>query len=139
MTMLKPTTWLFLTIAFSPAVAQKLVSERGQISFFSDAALEDINAVNKKAVSILNLSTADIGFSIQIKEFKFNESLMEEHFNEKYMNSDMYPKSTFQGKVAGLNPLATGVQHVKATGKLTIHGVTQDVEIPGTLENQAGK
>jgi hypothetical protein len=136
---LKPIIWLLLSAVISPAIAQKLVSERGQISFFSDAALEDISAVNKKAVSILSLGTGDIGFSVQIKEFKFDESLMEEHFNEKYMNSDTYPKSTFQGKVSGLNATASGVQNVKAIGKLTLHGVTRDVEIPGTLENQAGK
>jgi len=130
--------WILLA-AVSPAMSQKLTSERGQISFFSDAALEDITAVNKKAVSILNLTTGEIGFSVQIKEFKFEQSLMEEHFNEKYMNSDTYPRSTFQGKVTDINASATGVQNVRAVGKLTIHGVTKEVEIPGTLENQAGK
>jgi len=130
---------LLLIAVAHPAVSQKLASERGQISFFSHAALEDITAVNKKPVSILNLATGDIGFSVQIKEFKFDQSLMEEHFNEKYMNSDTYPKSTFQGKVAGVNASVTGVQQVQATGRLTIHGVTRDVEIPGTLENRGGK
>jgi len=139
MKQLKPIVCLILTIALYPAIGQKLVSERGQISFFSDATLEDIQAVNKKAVSILNLATGDIGFSVQIKEFKFDQSLMEEHFNEKYMNAETYPRSTFQGKVTGFSPTAAGVQTVSAAGKLTIHGVTRDVDIPGTLENQAGK
>jgi len=65
---------------------------------------------------------------------------MEEHFNEKYMNSDQYPKSTFQGKINGLNPsLLSAAQDVRAEGKLTIHGVTKDVLIPGTLQNIDGK
>lgn len=120
-------------------MSQKLVSEKGTVSFFSDATLEDIDAVNKKVTSILNLGTGDIVFAVPIKEFHFDKSLMEEHFNEKYMHSDQYPKSTFQGKVSGIDPASKEVQKVKAIGKLTIHGVTRDVEIPGTLENTGDK
>ena len=68
------------------------------MSFFSDAAIEDITAENKTASGIFNSATSDIAFSIPIKEFEFAKSLMKEHFNEKYMDTEKYPKSTFQGK-----------------------------------------
>ena len=116
--------------------AQKYSLEKSFVSFYSHATIEDITAENTKSVSIFNSSTGDIAFSIPIKEFEFAKSLMKEHFNEKYMDSEKYPKATFQGKVIGFDSKATGVQNAKATGKLTIHGETKEVELPGTIEVQ---
>jgi polyisoprenoid-binding protein YceI len=132
-------TILFLVAIFTVGVgafAQKYVAEKTSISFFSHATIEDITADNKKTSSIFNASTGDIVFSIPISEFQFAKSLMQEHFNEKYMESDKYPKATFQGKIEGYDPASTIPQELKAIGKLTIHGVTRDVEIPGTLEKK---
>ena len=77
-------------------------TEQTFVSFFSDAAIEDITAENKKAAGVFNSATGDIAFSIPIKEYQFAKSLMKEHFNEKYMETEKYPKSTFQGKVTWL-------------------------------------
>ena len=136
---MKKVLFLSLIILSGTAHAQKYIAEKSFVSFFSDALLEDIKADNKKATSIINAETGDIAFSIPIKEFKFAKSLMQEHFNEKYMESETYPKATFQGKLSGFDLKAGGVQTVKATGKLTIHGVTKDVEIPGTIEVKENK
>ena len=119
--------------------AQKYVVDKSMISFFSHAAIEDISAKNEKIASIFNAATGEIVFQIPISEFKFAKSLMQEHFNEKYMESDKYPKASFQGVIAGYDASAQGAQQLKAKGKLTIHGVTKDVEIPGTLEKQGDK
>lgn len=118
--------------------AQKFTSEKSFVKFFSDAAIEDIAAENTKSSSIFNETTGDVVFSIPIKEFEFEKSLMKEHFNEKYMESEQFPKSTFAGKITGYQPSASGEQKATATGKLTIHGVTQDVVIPGTMTNATG-
>jgi hypothetical protein len=119
--------------------AQKYTTEKSAINFFSHAAIEDITADNVKAVGLYNATTNDLVFSIPIGEFKFAKALMQEHFNEKYMESDKYPKATFQGKVVGYDASKNGPQQVKANGKLTIHGVTNDVELPGTIEKQGDK
>lgn len=119
--------------------AQKYGTEKTYVSFFSHAAIEDIKADNKKAVGIFNSTSNDIAFSIPINEFQFAKSLMQEHFNEKYMESDKYPKSTFQGKILDFNLSAPGEQKVKASGSLTIHGVTNTIEVPGTIEKQGDK
>jgi hypothetical protein len=130
--------WIF--VATIPcAVGQKYVTEATLVSFYSHAAIEDISASNKKSVGIFNSSTADIAFSVPIQEFQFAKSLMQEHFNEKYMESDKYPKSTFQGKISNFNTGVAGVQNVKANGKLTIHGVTNSIEVPGTIEKEGEK
>jgi polyisoprenoid-binding protein YceI len=120
------------------AAAQKFTAEKTFVKFFSDAAIEDITAENTKASSIYNEATGDVVFSIPIKEFEFEKSLMKEHFNEKYMETEQYPKATFQGKIAGYQSSSAGEQKATASGKMTIHGVTQDVTINGTVENIKG-
>jgi hypothetical protein len=122
-----------------PLLAQKYTAEKGQISFFSDAAIEDIEAVNSIVGSLFNTTTGDLVYIMKIRDFMFNKSLMREHFNEKYMESEKFPKATFQGKVTGFQPNTPGVQKVRATGKLSIHGVTRDIEVPGTAELKDGK
>ncbi|MBI1770358.1 MAG: YceI family protein [Bacteroidetes bacterium] len=133
---------MFLVFAFLAFAinlpAQKFSAEKTYIKFFSDATIEDIAAENTKASSIFNQETGDVVFSVPIKEFEFDKSLMKEHFNEKYMESEQYPKATFQGKISGYQTSTSGEQKATAAGKLTIHGVTQDVQIPGTMENIKG-
>jgi polyisoprenoid-binding protein YceI len=119
--------------------AQKFVADKSTVVFFSDAAIEDITAKNFKSASIFNLETGEIAFSIPIQDFEFAKSLMKEHFNEKYMETEKFPKATFQGKITGYDTKASGAQQAKATGKLTIHGLTNDVDIPGTIEISQGK
>jgi hypothetical protein len=119
--------------------AQKFTAEKGEISFFSDAAIEDIYATNNMIGSLLNTATGELVYIVKIKDFKFDKSLMREHFNEKYMETEKFPKSTFQGKVSGFKPNVPGPQPVKAVGKLNIHGIDKQVEIPGTLEISGGK
>ena len=134
-------TLVLISLVFlgSKAWSQKYTAEESKVTFFSAAAIEDITANNTKSSSIFNAATGDIAFSIPINEFEFEKSLMREHFNEKYMDSEKYPKSTFQGKIEGFDNGVTTVQQVSAKGKLTIHGRTQDIDVPGTIEKQGDK
>lgn len=119
------------------SIAQKYQAEQTHILFYSDAPLEDISATNTKASSILNVQNNDIVFSVNIRDFKFEKKLMQEHFNEKYLESEKFPRATFSGKLLNFEASQPAIQTVKAKGKLTIHGVTKDVEITGTA--QAGE
>lgn len=118
--------------------AQLLVQEKSEVKFFSDATLEDIAAVTTKGVSLFEMNTGEFAFEIPIKSFQFDKSLMREHFNEKYLESDKFPKATFAGKLSGYSPTATGAQQVSATGKMTLHGQTQAITVPGTIELTPG-
>jgi polyisoprenoid-binding protein YceI len=131
-------TYLFVIVSLN-LTAQKYVAEKTLISFFSTAPLEDISAKNQKAVSIFNADTKQIAYSVPIKEFQFAKSLMKEHFNEKYLHSDKYPKSTFEGIIEGYEKGSLEEQQVIARGKLTIHGVTKDIEAPGTISTDGKK
>jgi len=126
---------LFLLITWLPGAAQqRFFAEKSNVTFFSDGVIEDIAATNVKVTSIFDVTKGDIAYLISIKDFQFEKKLMQVHFNEKYMESEKFPKSTFQGKVNGFSISESGVQQVKAVGKITIHGVTKEVEFPGTAE-----
>jgi hypothetical protein len=119
--------------------AQKYKLTNSEVSFFSEAPLENIEAHNKQTTSLFDVATGEIAFVVPIKGFQFKKSLMQEHFNENYMESDKYPNGTFKGKVSGYDPEKSGKQTAVAEGDLTIHGVTRKVRIEGTLQLQSGK
>lgn len=119
--------------------AQKYKLTSSEVSFFSEAPLENIEAHNKQTTSLFDGATGEIAFVVPIKGFQFKKSLMQEHFNENYMESDKYPNGTFKGKVSGYDPEKSGKQTAVAEGDLTIHGVTRKVRIEGTLQLQSGK
>lgn len=130
-----------LIIYCAEASAQKVYTKNGSISFFSTAAMENITADNTQVMSVLNTQTGELLFSVLIKGFHFKKSLMEEHFNENYMESDKYPKASFKGNIteaAKINYSKDGNYVVNVTGELTIHGVTKKVSAPGTLSVKSG-
>ncbi len=133
-------TLIFLILFLTNQVwSQKYSVEKSSIMFFSKTPVEDIDATNTNVSSLFNPTTGDIVFSMMMKEFEFKKSLMKEHFNEKYIESEKFPKSTFQGKITNYSIDNRGEQQVKAVGKLTIHGVTRDIEAPGVIEFVNGR
>jgi polyisoprenoid-binding protein YceI len=120
-----------------PAGAQKYMTRNGYIGFYSHTALEDIKADNNQVASVLDITTGGIVFQVLIKSFHFQKALMEEHFNENYLESDKFPKSTFNGKIVNLAEIdfsKNGTYEVTVEGDLTIHGVTNKVSAKGTIE-----
>ena len=94
--------------------------------------MEDIEAVNVSVSSIIDAAKKTIVIVVPIKSFSFQKKLMQEHFNENYLESDQFPNAIFKGKIQGWDG-GTGETEASATGTLEIHGVTQDVTITGTL------
>src|SRR6476661_3108538 len=120
---------LVMAAAFtSVASAQKYYTKNGTISFFSSTSMEDIKADNSQVMSVLNTENGDMQFSVLVKSFHFQKALMEEHFNENYMESEKFPKASFKGTVADISKVnfsKDGVYNVNVSGDLTIHGVTK--------------
>lgn len=122
---------------------------KGTISFFSKTPVEDIEAVSKAAGAIINTETGTVAFKVPLKTFKFQNSLMEEHFHENYMETDKavkigdkleYPNKDglFQGKIEPkVDFNRPGINQVKAKGKLKMHGVEVEREFTGTIEVKA--
>lgn len=118
----------------------RYILENTSVRFFSDGVIEDIEAINKDTKGIVDASKNEFLFKIPIKSFKFESALMQEHFNENYLESDKYPEGTFKGKIEGsYNLQKDGDYTVKAIGDLIIHGVTQTRTIPATMHVKDGK
>src|SRR6187399_2327938 len=120
--------------------AQKCYTKNGSISFYSKAFIENISADNGQVMSTLDVQSGQLQFSVLIKAFHFKKSLMEEHFNENYMESDKFPKATFKGNIKDLKIDLTkdGNYPVSISGDMTIHGVTKNITSPGTIIVKAG-
>ncbi|HNP16857.1 MAG TPA: YceI family protein [Fulvivirga sp.] len=131
--MRKPILLVIILCLYIHCDAQRYKSFEGFIGFYSEAPIENIDAKNEDVASIIDISTMDIVFSVPIQSFEFDKSLMQQHFNEKYMESEKYPKSVFKGKIFGLDASKNAKQNVTARGQLTIHGVTHTVDIPGAI------
>lgn len=126
------TALLFLLLFSATLVAQKkLFTKTGLITFNSKTSIEKIQAVNKKVLAVLDVATNKIEFAILIKGFEFEKALMQEHFNENYLESDKFPKATFKGKFDDTNFTILAEENktvtVNISGNLTLHGVTKPV------------
>lgn len=131
-----------LLVITNAANAQKYYTKNGNISFFSKTSMENIKADNSQVMSVLNTQTGDLQFSLLTKGFHFEKALMEEHFNENYMESEKFPKASFKGNITDLGKVAfdkDGVYNVNVSGDLTLHGVTKKVTAPGTITIAGGK
>ncbi|WP_300601512.1 YceI family protein [Niabella sp.] len=125
-----------LLLLANAGLAQKYFTKNGTVSFEAGTALEDIIATNKTTASVLDAATGQLEFAVLIKGFEFRRALMQEHFNENYMESSKYPKAVFKGKIVNLADVAfqkPGKYPVTVKGILEIHGVKKEVTASGSL------
>ena len=111
-------------------------TKNGLITFAAGTALEDIDGVNKSASSVFDVNTGQIEFGVLIKGFEFKRALMQEHFNENYLESDKYPKAVFRGRITNagqMNFSKDGSYPVMVKGILEMHGVKKEIEAAGTM------
>lgn len=120
--------FLVLLSSYVNAPAYIFTVNKGSISFRSDAPLELIKASTNQLKGIFNADKKQFAFAININSFKgFNSPLQEEHFNENYLESDKYPRATFEGKIIeDIDFHSDGIYTVRAKGNLSIHGVIQE-------------
>jgi polyisoprenoid-binding protein YceI len=126
-----------ISFFFLAANGQKYMTKNGYIGFFSHSAMEDIKGDNNQVAGVLDISTGEMVFQVLIKSFHFEKALMEEHFNENYMESDKFPKSTFRGKITNLSAVdftKQGKYDVTVEGDLNMHDVTNKISAKGTVE-----
>lgn len=131
---------ILLMLCSTTVLAQQYMSKDGYVHFFSEAPMENIEAENKKVAGIIDAETADFAFKLSIEDFQFEKALMQEHFNENYMESDKYPFSTFIGKIKDFHKLDLNErQEIEVGGQLSIHGVTQKVKVMATIWLEEGQ
>ena len=122
---------IFMSIAFYGFGQEhtKSMARQGHVSFFSYTSVEHIKAENNQVLSIIDLTTGQIAVSMLMNAFVFEKALMREHFNESYVESDIYPKATFAGTIIDLDPNLEGEQTRIVEGRFNMHGVTKELQI----------
>ena len=129
---------LSLGLTSSSYCEEYFSSNTSEVKFFSWAPMEDIEAVNTESKSFLKIEDNSIVVRVPIKDFVFHKALMQEHFNENYMESDEFPNASFSGVIVGeYNPSKDGVYPIKAKGEFTLHGVKVEREFEGTFTVKA--
>ncbi|HVE61255.1 MAG TPA: YceI family protein [Chitinophagaceae bacterium] len=130
---------LICLISFSAIIQaqDKYFTKNAKIDFFSVAPLEDIEAKNKTGSAVLDIKTGSLQFSVLMQGFEFDKALMQEHFNENYVESDKFPKAEFKGSIINnseINYQKPGIYTAKVKGTMTLHGVTKDLQTTGTIK-----
>lgn len=135
----------FLAITFAlfttALAAQKVITKDAKVSFDATSSLEKIKAENKSGSVALNTTTGDVVSRVMIKNFIFKQSLMQEHFNENYLESTKYPSATLSGKITNLSEVnftKDGTYNAKIKGTMDMHGVKKDIEVPATITVKSG-
>ncbi len=127
---------MLLMLGCTALQAQKYMTKTGYIKFYSHSPIEDIEAENEEVAAILNGETGALTFALLIKSFEFEKALMQEHFNENYLESDEYPKAIFKGQIKDFSSKLVkeeGEHKVNVTGELTLHGETNTINASATL------
>lgn len=133
---------LFSTVSIHGFSQSLFMTRNGQVSFFSKTPMENIEGTNNEVTSMIDTSKGDIVFAVLVKSFRFEKALMEEHFNENYLESTKFPKATFQGKFTNtqsINFTKDGTYTALVEGDLTMHGVKQHQTATGTITVTNGK
>ncbi|MCF8229264.1 MAG: YceI family protein [Bacteroidales bacterium] len=135
-------TLLISLILVGGAFAQRFVTKTGHIKFYSDTPVETIEAHNRQVNSALDIESGDFVFKVLMRGFEFEKALMQEHFNENYVESHKYPNATFVGKIMNPKEIDFGKEGTYGTtveGDLTIHGVTRKIQEKGTFTVRGDK
>ncbi len=130
----------FLLLTISPKNDSKqVISRQGNVSFFSYTSVEDIKAENNQVLSIIDTEKGTIGVRMLMNSFVFEKALMKEHFNESYIESDIYPEATFEGSIIDFDAEKVGEQIKMIKGNFSMHGVTKELEIKTSILFENGK
>lgn len=119
--------------------AQLYITKTGFTGFYSKTPLEDIKAENNQVVAMIDIDKKQLAFSMLLKSFTFRKELMQDHFNENYVESDKYPRAAFKGSFTGtVDPQKQQVYNIQVEGTVSLHGVDKKISVPATIEMRNG-
>lgn len=132
-----------LLASISASAQTKFFTKKGKVSFDATAANspEQIRAINENAISVIDVSSGAMEFMVSMTAFNFEKALMQEHFNENYVESEKFPKANFKGTITNMkevNLAKDGTYPVTVKGNMTLHGVTKEVTATGSLTTKGG-
>jgi len=134
MNKLLPLFLMLLSFADFNKNENQFIARQGQVTFFSYTSVENIEAKNNQVLSILDTDTQEVAISMLMRAFVFKKDLMYEHFNESYIESDLYPKANFRGKILNFDTKTSEKQTKIIRGNLNIHGISKEIDIKATIK-----
>ncbi len=123
--------FLVTTLGFSQ---EKYLTKDGYISFFSHSLVEDIKADNNQVLSVIDSKTGEVAVQLLMRSFLFKKALMQQHFNESYVESHKYPKATFKGFILNFNALDETQSTTEIKGTLTMHGKSKEISFSAIVQ-----
>ena len=131
---------LCLLLFAATAHAQILYTKKGTVTFFSKAPIEDISALTEKAECALDAKAGKLSARVPMNTFQFERKLMQQHYNENYLETDKYPTAQLEATVTEMPDISRdGTYPVKLKGTLLLHGVKRNYDMDGTITAAAGK
>jgi polyisoprenoid-binding protein YceI len=131
---------LIVFLAVSKLYSQgKYLTKEGYISFFSHSIVEDIKADNRQVLSVIDTETGEIAVQLLMRSFLFKKALMQQHFNESYVESHKYPKATFKGNISNYEELNNQNGETEIKGILTVHGKEKEISVIAKFEFAKGQ
>lgn len=124
---------------------EKYFTRTGTVSLNAEGALDDVEEIKAKsttATSVVDITSGQMEWAVLMKGFQFKNALMQEHFNENYVESDKFPKAAFKGQIdahSNVKWTTDGTYPVTVNGKMTLHGITRDLVAKGTVQVKGGK
>ena len=135
--------FLLLGISTTQLLAQnKYMTRTGSAHFVADGIIkDDVQARSNTVTAVLDASTGQVQARIPVNSFVFRKALMQEHFNENYLESHRFPNASFKGQIQGWNDQLlqkSGSQKIRFVGTIEVHGVARDINEAGLLEVSNG-
>jgi len=127
-----------LLLSISNLFAQVLSFHHGEVEFYTETVMSDIEAVTKSADVKLDIQTGNFEATVNIQSFEFEYDAMQEHFNEKHIESDKFPQATFKGKIVQNISNITKEIEAEAIGIMTIHGVSNEIKVKVNISEKEG-
>jgi hypothetical protein len=129
-----------LVLLTNTSFSQIYLCKNGNISFFQETSVEDIDARSTKLLSILNTENNMIAYKVDMESFIFEKSLMRDHFNENYVESNKYPTAVFRGVInEKIDWSKDGVYNITSIGDMVMHGISKRITEKGTLTIKNGE
>ena len=126
-----------ISISILCQAQDKMLTKNGIVTFEASVpSFEEIKAKSSTASCIINTNTGEIASLVLMKSFRFKIALMEEHFNENYVESDKFPKATFKGKIENFDfsKITTTATNFTIKGKIELHGKAKDISITAKIK-----
>lgn len=132
-------TFFVLCLAHNVCAQDKFLTKEGYVSFFSHSIVEDIKADNNQVLSIIDTTTRKVAVQMLMRSFMFEKALMQEHFNQNYVESYKYPKATFSGEIMNFEDLNDENTETEIVGELTVHGETKEISTKANITMENGE